>query len=48
MIAMDETAVYMGSIKKVRRQFTFPQLTMKVHELHAFWQFVSMEVKFHL
>ena len=51
MIAMDETAVFMGqgsqSIEGVRRQFIFPLPVMKVHDLHVFWQFVSMEVKLH-
>ena len=44
MIAMDETAVFMGqdlnqqSIKKVRHQFTSLPLATKMHKL----QFVSM------
>lgn len=51
MIAMDETAVFMGQgsqttiDQRVPLRYTFPPLVTKVHALHVFWQFVSMERK---
>lgn len=48
MVAMDETAVYMGETSEVtlvRLPSTFLQLVMKVHVSPAFWPFVSMDRK---